>query len=369
MAEMLIPVANPLARYQRRRDEFRAAIDRVLEGGRYILGDEVASFENEFAKYVGSGHCVGVANGTEALAIALKAAGVEPGDEVITVSHSAVATVAAVEMIGAEVVLCDIETVSRCIDPWNIERCLSEKTKAIVPVHIYGHPANMAAIMGCAEKFGLRVVEDCAQAHGARIDGRLVGTFGDAAAFSFYPTKNLGAFGDAGAIVTNNPDIASACGALREYGWTERYVSHHAGWNSRLDELQAAILRVGLKDLDQDNRRRAEIAQRYNEVVMEGIVKPLVKPGYDHAYHLYVVEVESGREAFREYLAKHGIMTALHYPLPVHLQPAYKGRLKGHEELPVTEAFSRKHVTLPMFPELSDDQVDMICKALSGWNR
>ena len=267
MSKVFIPVSNPKARFINRKNEFLKATESVIEKGMYILGDEVSLFEKEFAEYIGVKYCVGVANGTDAIAIALKALGVKAGDEVITVSHSAVATVAAIEMAGAVPVLADIEPDTRCMDPEKIIKLISPKTKVIIPVHIYGQPARIKEIIAIAHSNGLKVLEDCAQAHGAKVDNKKVGSFGDAAAFSFYPTKNLGAIGDGGAVVTNSFEVFENVLALRQYGWHQRYISDFPGVNSRLDELQAAFLRIKLKELDRDNSRRNEIAEKYSSSI------------------------------------------------------------------------------------------------------
>ena len=362
-----VAVANPQAQFLAHEAGIRAAIDRVLAGGWYILGSEVRGFEEEFASFVGVPHAVGVASGTDALALALLSVGVRPGDEVITVSHSAVATAAAVEQIGAVPVFADIDPATRCLDPERLPALLSPRTRALLPVHVYGQPAPMGRIMEAARRHGLKVVEDCAQAHGAEIDGRRVGSFGDAAAFSFYPTKNLGAIGDGGAVVTGSPEVAADLRARREYGWQERYISAFAGLNSRLDELQAAILRVKLPHLAADNARRREIAARYDAALSgSGVVAPARIPGTLHAMHLYVVEC-AGRERLQEHLKTAGIATARHYPAPIHLQPAYRGRIRGGDLLPVTEALYGRIVSLPMYPELTDGEVRRVAGALAAY--
>ncbi|GKS59179.1 aminotransferase [Nitrospira sp.] len=349
------------------RPALDAAIARVLDRGRYILDEEVHAFEREWAAYLGARSCVGVGSGTDALAIALRAVGVQAGDEVLTVSHTAVATVAAIEQIGAVPVLVDIDSRSRCLDPERLEAAYSAGVTAIVPVHMYGQPAAMREIHSFAERHGLWVVEDCAQAHGAEIGGRKVGTFGDAAAFSFYPTKNLGAFGDAGAIVTDRDDVAKAARAIRQYGWETRYVSHRTGVNSRLDELQAACLRVLLPHLDEANRRRHAMAASYRNALRgDSVAVPRLIPGTLSAMHLFVVEC-SDREAFETFMARERIETGRHYPLAVHQQPAYLGRLRGHDRLYRTERLYRNLVTLPCHPGLSDREVADVCAALTQW--
>ena len=367
MPQSFIPFANPKAQYLSKKGEIDTAITRVLESGSYILGKEVESFEREFASFLGVRCCIGVANGTDALALALQGVGITTGDEVITVANSAVATVAAIEQIGAIPVLADIDFQTRCLDPRQIESLVTSRTKAIVPVHLFGQPAPMEDIGSYSKKLGLKVVEDCAQAHGAEIHGRKVGTFGDAAAFSFYPTKNLGALGDGGAVVSNSIEVAESVKQLREYGWSTRYVSNRPGGNSRLDEIQAAILRVKLPFLDSGNARRRNIAKQYVGA-MHGsqVVSPPQVPGTVSVMHLFVVECE-GRKCFREYCEAKGFGTAVHYPMPIHRQPAYVNRLRGQDRLPCTEALSEKILSLPMYPELTDSQVNLVCEALENW--
>jgi len=364
----VIPVADPGAELRQCYDAVTQAIESVLCSGRYILGYEVDAFEREWAEYLGARTCIGVANGTDALALALKAVGVRPGDEVITVSHTAVATVVGIESVGAVPVFVDIDPSTRCLNPALIESMLSPKVRAIVPVHIYGQPADMVEILAVAKRHSLLIVEDCAQAHGAEIAGRKVGTFGQAAAFSFYPTKNLGAVGDAGAVVCNDEVIAEQVRALRQYGWRERYISDMVGTNSRLDELQAALLRVKLRQLDQRNRKRREIAERYlNALVSTGLVGPSTIPGTLHAMHLFVVSSDKRRE-LSEYLTQAGIATAWHYPQAVHQQPAYAGRIRGADKLPFTERFYERLLTIPCHPDLTDEQVSRVCERLTTWS-
>lgn len=363
----IIPVANPKAQSEILKKEILDAVTRVIDSGWYILGSEVDSFEKEFAEFIGANNCIGVASGTDALMLALKAAGLKPGDEVITVSHSAVATAAAIEQAGLVPVFADIDDIRRCIDPGMIEALISPKTMAIVPVHIYGQPCDMAAIMGIAERHGLKVVEDCAQAHGAMIKDKKAGTFGHAAAFSFYPTKNLGALGDGGAVTTNDDKIADNVKWFREYGWKERYVSSLSGVNSRLDEMQAAILRVKLKHLEKNNERRRQIASKYYDAITgSGIKVPADIPDTTHAMHLYVVECEE-REKLRQYLNDRGIGTAIHYPLAIHQQPAYMARIRGCTSLSKTEELYKGILSLPMYPELTDAQVERVCEAINKW--
>ncbi len=363
-----IPVANPQAQFAVREGVIRKAIDRVLTRGRYILGEEVARFEEEFASFLGANFCIGVASGTDALILALKACGIGPGDEVVTVSHSAVATVAAIDLAGAIPVFADIEPKTRCMNPEALPYLISDKTRAILPVHIYGQPAAMDQILAVARRFNLKIIEDCAQAHGAETDGRKAGTWGDAAAFSFYPTKNLGALGDGGAVVTDSPAIAAHVRELREYGWRERYVSSVPGMNSRLDEIQAAILRVKLPFLSQDNGRRREIAGIFNEAIKDtDITGPFLIPGTTHAMHLYVVEC-GRRKSLQDHLQKAGVGTACHYPCAIHQQPAYRDRIRGCDRLQHTEQFYTRLLSLPMYPELTDAEVEHISDTLRKWN-
>jgi dTDP-4-amino-4,6-dideoxygalactose transaminase len=348
------------AGYLAHQAEIDAAIHRVLESGWYILGREVESFEQEFSAYIGVRHARGVGNGTDALVLALRACGVGPGDLVFTVSHTAVATVAAIELVGATPVLLDIDPVTYTMDPNCLEIALTRppagKPKAVIPVHLYGQPADMPAILALTRRHGLRVIEDCAQSHGASLAGRMTGAWGDIAAFSFYPTKNLGALGDGGMIVTDNPALAERVRLLQQYGWRERYVSDIPGGNSRLDELQAAILRVKLQHLDTENECRRSLAQTYNTLLADtGISLPEARPSATHAFHQYAVCL-SQRDALRIYLRQAGIGTLVHYPVPVHLQPAYQGRLPLVATLPWTEQVARQVLSLPIYPQMSGDQ-------------
>ncbi len=366
-----IPQTNPLANYLAHRDEIDEAIQRTLESGWYILGEEVASFEDEFAGYLGLPHAVGVGNGTAALYLALRVCDVGPGDTVVTVSHTAVATVAAIELTGATPLLVDIEPATFTIATDQLEEAIENypgSIKAIVPVHLYGHPAQLNSIMQLAAQHGIRVIEDCAQAHGAEWDGRKVGTFGDVAAFSFYPTKNLGALGDGGAVVTNDEQLARRARTLREYGWEQRYVSKVPGINSRLDEIQAAILRVKLRHLDEDNRRRAKVAASYSQALADrqDITLPSASARARHAYHQYVVRTRA-RDSLQAFLRQAGIGTSIHYPVPVHQQPAYAERLPIHASLRATEVAVAEILSLPIFPELTDEQVNQIIEQVRAW--
>ncbi|HZF39050.1 MAG TPA: DegT/DnrJ/EryC1/StrS family aminotransferase [Blastocatellia bacterium] len=376
--------SDPKANYLAHKREIDEAVRQTLDGGRYILGGQVSEFEREFAAYLGAKRCVGVANGTDALHLALRAVGVGAGDVVITVAHTAVATVVAVEMAGASPLLVDIDPATFTISPEAVEDAIRNcrdrphihrigRIRAILPVHLYGRPADMPAICDIARRYDLKVVEDCAQAHGATIHmvgSFKVGVFGDAAAFSFYPTKNLGAMGDGGAVVTNDAEVAERVGLAREYGWRERYVSDVAGFNSRLDELQAAILRVKLKYLDEENARRREIARIYDDRLAPTSLRLPERPGgVESVYHQYVARCDE-RDGLREHLREQGVGTLVHYPVPVHLQPAYRNRVPVHRgAMPETEQAARQVLSLPMHAQLNDAQVEHVCDAINRWSR
>jgi dTDP-4-amino-4,6-dideoxygalactose transaminase len=351
----LIFCSNPKAQYLSYKEEIDDAVYRVLDSGRYILGHEVRSFEEEFASYTGVSHGIGVGSGTEAIHLALSASGIGPSHEVITVSHTAVATVAAIELAGATPVLVDIEPDFFTISTEKIESAVTSKTRAIIPVHIYGQPADMDPIMEIAKRHNLKVIEDCAQAHGALYKGRRVGSIGDVGCFSFYPTKNLGAMGDGGIIVTNDKEIADKAKLIREYGWAERYISHMPGMNTRLDEIQAAILRVKLRHLDEDNSKRIRIADAYGVLNGCGVIPPTLRDSSTHVFHLYVVRT-GRRNEIMAFLKEGGVSASIHYPLPVHLQPAYR-KLSVGKELPETEKTAAEILSLPMYPELSEADV------------
>ncbi|HLT78111.1 MAG TPA: DegT/DnrJ/EryC1/StrS family aminotransferase [Ferrovibrio sp.] len=368
----MIPQTNPKAAYLAQRDEIDAAIRRVLDSGWYIQGEEVAAFEREFAAFAGARHGIAVASGTDALIVALRALGVGSGDSVITVSHTAVATVAAIELTGATPVLVDVDG-CWTMDPAQLDALLKQwpagtpRPKAIIPVHLYGQPAAMPEIMAIADRHGLAVLEDNSQAHGARLDGKMVGRWGRIAAYSLYPTKNLGAIGDGGVITTDDEDLARAMREIREYGWRERYVSAIAGMNSRLDPLQAAILRVKLTRLDADIARRQAIAVRYTTGLsgIDGLRLPKIRVGASPVWHQYVIDAGDRRDALQTGLKDRGVATLVHYPVPVHLQPAYKGRVTlASGGLPHTERAAGSVLSLPMFPQLEDAQVNAVIAAV-----
>ncbi|MBM3548717.1 MAG: DegT/DnrJ/EryC1/StrS family aminotransferase [Alphaproteobacteria bacterium] len=360
----MILQADPKAGYLAHKAEIDAAVAKVLASGWYILGEEVKGFEAEFAKFVGVGHGIGVANGTDALEIALRALGVGPGDKVATVSHTAVATVAAIELVGAEPVLLDVDPDRYTMDADELAEVLKrEPIKAVIPVHLYGQPAALDRIMQLCDAARVPVIEDCSQAHGAMLGNRQVGAFGRVACYSLYPTKNLGAFGDGGIVVTDDADLAKRIRELREYGWRERYISATTGMNTRLDELHAAMLRVRLRHLPADNERRRAIAAIYDKELRH-IGKPLVWPGVTHVYHQYVVR-HVHRDKLRARLKAMGVGTNIHYPMPVHVQPAYAGRVAlGPKACKATETLAAEVLSLPMYPELPDEQARKVVQAI-----
>ena len=366
-----VPQANPGAGYRALRGEIDVAVARVLESGWYILGQEVRAFEAEFAAWLGSPAAVGCGNGTDALALALRALGVGPGMSVVTVSHTAVATVAAIEMVGATPLLIDIEPDYYTMDPGELAEVLAHPPagvppiRAVIPVHLYGQPAAIEPIVAVCRRHGVPVIEDCAQAHGATIAGRKVGTFTEVAAFSFYPTKNLGALGDGGMVAMRDAGTGTAVAALRQYGWRSHYISDAIGVNSRLDEMQAAILRVKLQHLDAQNARRQTIAAAYDAALRgASLATPARRGDAGHVFHLYVLRVPE-RAALQARLREAGIGTGIHYPVPVHLQPAYRGRLPvGPAGCRATEIAAEQVLSLPIYPELTDAQVAQVCEAL-----
>lgn len=366
-----IPQADPRANYLAHKDAIDAAVARVLESGRYVLGSEVAAFEKEFAAYLGAKHAVAVASGTDALHLALGVCGVGPGDFVLTVSHTAVATAAAIDLCGGIPVFVDIDPDSFTMDPGRLEGAIRRFTggrlKAVIPVHLYGHPADMTSIADIANRYGLRVIEDCAQSHGATWKGRRTGTLGHIAAFSFYPTKNLGALGDGGMVVTDDGDLAERTRLLREYGWKERYVSVVPGMNSRLDELQAAVLRVKLPHLDAENEIRRTIAGTYSSLLGEAALSlPKAGPAAGHVYHQYVIRTPR-RDLLRTHLREKDIGTLIHYPVPVHRQPAYAERSREKISLPLTEGVAGKILSLPIYPELTAGEVRTVAGEIKAW--
>lgn len=368
---LLVPQADPGASYRACAAEIDQAVARVLASGWYILGQECAAFEREFALWQGQKRAVGVANGTDALALILRGLGIGPESSVVTVSHTAVATVAAIGMVGATPILIDIDPLHYTMDPEELEAVLAEPPpglppiRAVIPVHLYGGMAEIDTITSIAERFEVAVIEDCSQSHGAMWRGRKCGSFGIAAAFSLYPTKNLGAFGDGGVLTTDDEGLSERIAALRQYGWRDRYVSDLAGVNSRLDELQAAILRVKLAHLDAANERRRAIATAYDEALAATpFAPPVRRPGATHVFHQYVIRCPD-RAGVQARLRAQGVGTGVHYPVPVHLQPAYRGRIAlGPSGCRETERAAAEVLSLPMFPELTDAQVARVSAAL-----
>ena len=357
--------ADPKATFLAHAGAINAAIARVLAGGHYILGPEVEAFEREWAVYLGGGQSVGVANGTEALELALRAVGITAGDCVATVANTVSATAAAIQQIGAEPVFVEIDAVSMTMSPAALAETLAKRhpIKAVLPVHLYGRPAAMPEIVKVARAHDAKVIEDCAQAHGAKIGDQLVGTWGDAAAFSFYPTKNLGALGDGGAVFTSDAVVADRVRSLRQYGWKQRYVSNEPGRNSRLDELQAAILRVKLPSLDADNAVRTSHAQRYLQRLAGGPWQlPPADDEVQSVWHQFALRTPR-RDVLQTYLAARGIHAGILYPVPLHHQPAYA----CGQKLPVTEQACAEVLCLPVHPALTAADIDRVCDELLRW--
>ncbi|QHP68725.1 DegT/DnrJ/EryC1/StrS family aminotransferase [Bradyrhizobium sp. LCT2] len=354
---MQIPFVDLKAQYETIRDEVAEAIRGVLNSTQFIGGEALASFEKDFAAYCQVRHARGVANGTDAIHLALRALGIGHGDEVITTAHTFIATAAAIAATGARPVFVDIDPETYTIDPTMIERAVTDRTKAIIAVHLFGQPADMGPIKDIARRRGLYVVEDAAQAHGAEYRGVRTGALGDVACFSFYPAKNLGAYGDGGAITTNSAAIAERIERLRDHGRTTHYSHAEIGFNSRLDALQAAILQIKLRRLDEWNANRRRAAEWYAaELAQSGIKTPFVRKGSTHVYHLYVITTNE-RDAMRMKLDEAGVATGIHYPLPLHLQPALAHLGYRQGDLPCCEAMAARSLSLPMFPELARDAV------------
>ena len=345
------------------RAELDAAIARVLDSGYFLIGPELERFEREFAAFhAPDADVVGVGSGTDAIRIGLEALGVRSGDDVLVVANAGVPPVAAVVAAGGRPVFCDVDPKGHALDPEEIAHRVTPHSKAIVVVHLYGHPADMSAVCRLANQYGLRVLEDCAQAHGAHFKGQLVGTFGDAAAFSFYPTKNLGAFGDAGAILTRDPEVANTARLLRMYGWRQRYLSELQSTVSRMDELQAAVLTTKLPHLNTSNDARRALAARYRS----RLPKWVEPPPADGVFHLHVIQTRE-RDGLKLYLADRGIGTDLHYPFPVHLQAPYVEFGEGVGSLPNTERLAAEVLSLPLYPELEEEAVDYVCDVIRAY--
>lgn len=357
--------------YKKYKTEIDQAVSRVLESGHFILGSELESFEKAFSSFHGGGYTIGCANGTEAIYLALAAGGVDIDDEVITVAHTAVPTISAISMTGARPVFVDIDSVNCLMDISQVESLITEKTKAIIPVHLYGQMVDMQSLLKISIKHKVPLIEDVAQATGARYKGAIAGSLGQYSAFSFYPSKNLGGFGDGGAVFTKEKEAYEKLVMLRNYGQSKRYHHDIIGINSRLDEIQAAILHCRLPYLEDWNKRRREIASRYTEglkSLADYLKTPAINPDSQHVFHLYVIQVEE-RDALQNHLLEQGIQTLIHYPTPAHMQKAYEhlGYKKG--SLPVTEHITQRILSLPMYPELTDEHVDLVIeKIISFFN-
>ncbi len=350
--------------YERFKTEIDDAMHRVLNSGRYVLADEGRAFEEEFAEYCGTDHCVGVASGTEAIQLAIKAIGIEPGDEIITTPFTAIASISSIVWTGAVPRFADIDAETFCLDPSKVEAAITAKTKAIMPVHLFGQAADMDPIMEIARRRGLKVIEDAAQAHGAKYRGKKVGSIGNIGCFSFYPTKNLGAFGDGGAVVTNDAALAEKLKLLRNYGQSSLYIITADGTNSRLDELQAAILRVKLRYLDKMNDERGRIAREYERRLQGlGIKFPKLLPHTFHCLHVYVVRAPL-RDQLQSFLERKGIQSNVYYPLAAHLQEPYKNLGYKEGDFPVAEQACKEVLALPFYPEISDKDLATVADAI-----
>jgi dTDP-4-amino-4,6-dideoxygalactose transaminase len=362
----MIPYLDLQAQYRSIKDEIDSAVLRVLDSTQYILGEEVAAFEREFAGYCQASQAIGVNSGTSALHLALLAAGIGPGDEVITVPFTFVATVSAICYTGATPVFVDIEPDYFTMDPSKVEAAITPKTKAIMPVHLYGQPADMDPIAEIARRRGLAVIEDAAQAHGSEYHGRRCGSIAEIAGFSFYPGKNLGAYGEGGAVTTTRADWAATCRTLRDWGQEKRYEHRLKGFNYRMDGIQGAILRVKLRHLEAWTERRRQVAEWYAAALDPDTVRlPKARPGCRHVYHVYVVRADD-RDRLRDVLGGQGIQTGIHYPIPIHLQPAHADLGHHAGDFPVAEQVAREVLSLPIFPEMTRDQVQTVAAAVMG---
>jgi dTDP-4-amino-4,6-dideoxygalactose transaminase len=361
---MNIPLIDLSAQYRNLRSEIGSVVEDVLERGDFILGQDVAKFEEEFAAYCGTKYAVGVDSGLSALELSLRAYEIGAGDEVIVPAHTFTATAAAVTFAGATPVFVDINPETLCIDGEKIDAAITTRTKAILPVHLYGLPADMNEVWGIAKRHNLTVIEDACQAHGAMYRSRRTGSLGHAAGFSFYPTKNLGACGDAGIVTTNDVYIAETIKAMRNCGQRSKNVHELPPFNHRLDNLQAAILRVKLRYLDQWIDLRRQLASAYNRLLADSkVITPVEPVNYKHVYHLYVIRSEN-RNALQAQLKERGIGTAIHYPNPVHLQPFYSKGVDRHGQFPVAERLCTEILSLPIYPELTEEQVEVVASEI-----
>ncbi len=357
---MQIPLVDLKKQYQGIKGEVLAGIEQALEGMQLFLGKNVQAFEVDFARYCHTDYAISVGSGTEALQLALLGCGIGPGDEVITVSNTFIATIEAIVLVGARPVFVDIDPDTYTIDAAEIESKITSRTRAVLPVHLYGHPSDMDPILEVAQRHKLKVIEDACQAHGAEYKRRRTGSMGNAGCFSFYFTKNLGAYGEAGMIVTSDPDIAKKCRMLRDHGSSLKYHHQYIGINGRIDEIQAAVLRVKLPHLDEWNEKRRNLAQAYNAGLPGIYAKPKETAWGKHVYHLYVIRTPD-RDRLKAYLETRGVATAMHYPIPIHLQEACRSFGGRNLNLPVTEKITGEILSLPMFPELTTEEVGYIC--------
>jgi len=363
---MKVPFADLNLQYRAIKPELDAAIATIIESSAFVGGAAVAGFERAFADYLGIGHCVSCGNGTDAIVLALRGLGIGPGDEVITVANSFIASSEAITIAGARVVFVDCDPDTYCLDTRRLQAAVSSRTKAIVPVHLYGRPADMGPIMETARKHDLKVIEDCAQAHGATLGGRMVGTFGDAGCFSFYPGKNLGAYGDAGAVVTTDPELAERIRKWANHGRISKYDHEFEGVNSRLDGLQAAVLTVKLRHLASWTEARRTAAARYGRgLAGTGLDLPSDPPSGTHVHHLYVIRVQD-RPRVQAGLAEAGISTGIHYPVALPNLTAYRHLGHRPEDFPVASRYQDEVLSLPMFPEISAEQVAWVCEQLKA---
>lgn len=367
VAVIPVPFLDLKIQYRSLRPELDAAIAGVLESASFVGGPDVTAFEQEFAAFTGALHAIGVANGTDALVLAARALGIGPGDEVVVPTHTFIATSESMGLLGAKAVFADVDPVTYTLDPAGFRRAITSRTKAVVPVHLYGQPADLTSIVAIAREHGLAVIEDCAQAHGAMYEGRPVGSFGDAGCYSFYPGKNLGAYGDGGAVTVGSAELADRIRSIANHGRKDKYEHAVEGINSRLDSIQAAILRVKLRHLQQWNELRAAHASAYSSALSStpGVTVPVIMPDRTHVFHLYVIQVDDRDGLLRQFGAS-GIGAGIHYPIPLHRQPAYADRDIEPGAFPVAERLASRIVSLPMFPELTPEQITRVVDVVAA---